>query len=162
LKKEKPAEEVFPKDKETETGTTEFKFKPVDESKRPKMKPSADEEMAKLEKNILTALEKGFLTKGQVTAIFKIVNHVLLNDYHDREGCELMGSVWYAPMNRLFMKYKDADIYIAIALTALWLIAPFKKQIVESMKSRGKKKEPKKEEKKEDGSKGKTESKTES
>lgn len=127
--------------KKEKTANVEFEFEPVEPfvtvekgaeapTVTPKAKAKAEEGM-KLEQEIAKVLAKGMLTKDQLTAVFSMVNELILNGYHSKESCALMAGVWFAPINRLMAKYsqENVDLYIAIIISVMWFATPMKERI---------------------------------
>jgi len=72
------------------------------------------------------AAKEDTLTQEMITHLFTSVNDLIPQKYkRPKESMELLGSVWYKPLNRLFAKYVDEniDLYFAI-ITTIIVFAP--------------------------------------
>jgi hypothetical protein len=105
--------------------------------------PLPEEVEAKAEEIVGEAITAGEWTEEHVYSLVSMVDCLFPEDCrHTEEQNRALARAWVKPFNRLLQKYADqnADLYIAIAVTVLWLVPPMSKLI-------SKRKKPKVEEK---------------
>lgn len=99
---------------------------------KPEYIEEPEPEIAKPEEGIITPevlekAERGALTPEDVTQIFIGVNDMLPKQHRrSKEACEVCGTVWCAPVNRILAQYaeENADLIWAIFTTILVFVAP--------------------------------------
>jgi hypothetical protein len=99
----------------------------------------------KAEEIVGEVAELGEWTEEHVYSLISMVDSLFPEDCrHTEEQNRALSKAWVKPFNRLLQKYADqnADLYIAIVVTVLWLVPPISKIV----SKRVKKPKPKEEE----------------
>jgi len=127
---------------ETEIETTE-PVSPTLEVEKAEVVPSVEATVVPTtpEEAVAEAVAEAEWTEENIYNLINMCDGLFPEDCrHTKEQNQALARAWYKPFNRLLQKYADqnADLYIALVVTGLWLIPPITKIAKKRMKPKPK------------------------